>query len=124
MRGGAVAPLQRAPGAAALKSRLHLLGVRGAVGAAEHHLPPAGLADAAADAGGRRRLARSGAVHARDLAGGRARPHGLVALQLLSHHLTLTCQVWSKGHEERVTDVVGKVIPPLRLLSLAGADPK
>ena len=85
--------LQRALGAAALQSRFHLLGVRGAVGAAEHRLPPSALGDAAANTRGRRCLAGSGTVHAGDLGGGRARSHRVVALQLLPQHLSLTRQL-------------------------------
>lgn len=85
--------LQRTPGAAALQRRLHLLRVRRAVRAAERHLPSPGLGDAAADAGGRRRLAGPGTAHAGNPAGGGAGPHGLVALQLLPQHLPLAAQL-------------------------------
>lgn len=88
--------LQRALGAATFQSGFHLLGVRGAVGAAEHRLPPPGLGDAAANARGYRRLAGPGTVHAGDLAGGRARSRRLVALQLLPHHLPLTFKLWTR----------------------------
>lgn len=89
--------LQRALGAAALQSSLHLLRVRGAVGAAENRLPPPALGDAAADPRGCCCLAGSGTIHAGDLAGGRASSHRLVALQLLPHHLSLTCKLCVTG---------------------------
>lgn len=41
--------LQRTFGAAAFQSGFHLLRVRGAVCAAENHLPPSGLGDATAN---------------------------------------------------------------------------
>lgn len=87
--------LQRTLGAATFQSRVHLLGERGAVGAAENHLSSSALGDAAADTGGRRRLARPGTVHARDLAGGRAGSERLVALQLLPHHFSVACKFWT-----------------------------
>lgn len=100
--------LQRALGAAALQSSFHLLGVRGAVGAAENRLPPPVFGDATANTGGRRGLAGSRTIHARNPAGGRARSHGVVALQLLPHHLSLTRQLcvtgWSGVPELTVAD--------------------
>lgn len=93
--------LQRALGAATIQSSFHLLGVRGAVGAAEHHLPPSALGDATAKTCGCCCLAGSGTIHAGDLAGGCACSHGLVALQLLPHHLPLTCQLWTWMETER-----------------------
>lgn len=89
-----LALLQLALGAATFQSSFHLLGVRGAVGAPEHHLPPSGLGDAAADTRGRRCLAGPGTIHAGNLAGRRARSQRLVALQLLPHHLSLARELW------------------------------
>lgn len=95
-----MAPLQRALGAATFQGRFHLLGVRAAVGAPENHLPPSALGDAAANTGGRCCLARPGTIHARDLAGGRARSQWLVTLELLPHRLPLTGELWTRGSTE------------------------
>lgn len=90
-------PLQRALEAAALQRGFHLLGVRGAVVAAEKRLPPPVLGDAAAHAGGCRGGAGSGTIHAGDLGGGRACCHRVVALQQLPHHLPLTRKLCVTG---------------------------
>lgn len=87
--------LQRALGAAATHSSLHFLGVWGAVGAAENHLPPPALGDATANARGCCCLAGSGTIHARDLGGRCACSQWLVALQLLPHYLALTRELWT-----------------------------
>lgn len=93
--------LQWALGAAALQSGFHLFGVRGSVGAAENHLPSSALGDSATNARGCRCLAGAGTVHAGNLTGGRARSQGLVALQLLPDHLSLTRELWTSS-ETRV----------------------
>lgn len=93
--------LQRALGAAAFQSGLHLLGVRGAVGAAEDHLPPPALGDSTANTRGCCCLAGSGAVHAGNLTGRCARSQRLVSLQLLPDHLALTRQLWTWTEDKR-----------------------
>lgn len=90
-----MALLQRALGAATFQSSFHVLRERGAIGAAENHLPSSALGDAAANTCGRRCLAGSGTIHAGNLAGGGACSHWLEALQLLPHHLSLTCKLWT-----------------------------
>lgn len=87
--------LQRALGASTFQSRFEFLGVRGAVVAAENHLPFSALRDTTANTRGRCSLAGSGAIHTGNLARGRARTCWLVALQLLPHHLSLTCKLWT-----------------------------
>lgn len=102
--------LQRALGAAAFQSSFHLLGVRAAISAAENHLPPSVLGDTAANTRGCCGLAGSGTIHAGNLASGCACSHGLVALQLLPHHLSLTCQLWTLVEKERHKLVVHQYV--------------
>lgn len=87
--------LQRALGAATFQSGLHLFGVRGAVGAAEKHLPSSALGDSTTNACGCCCLAGSGTVHAGNLTGRCACSQWLVSLQLLPDHLSLTRELWT-----------------------------
>lgn len=77
--------LQRALGTATLQGGLHLLRVRGSVGALEDHFPPPGLRWGAAEAS----VTGAGTLHPGDFTGGGARVHGLLALQQLTHRLSL-----------------------------------
>ena len=102
--------LQRALGAATFQSALHFLWVRGAVSAAENHLPPPALGDATANTRGRCSLAGSGTVHAGYLAGGRACSHGVVALQLLPQHLSLTLLLWTLVERRDTDETLMKIL--------------
>lgn len=87
--------LQRALGAATFQRGLHLFGVRGAVGAAENHLPSSALGDSTANTCGCCCLAGSETVHAGNLTGRCACSQWLVSLQLLPDHLSLTRELWT-----------------------------
>lgn len=89
--------LQGALEAATFQSSFHLFGVRGAVGAAENHLPPPALGDPTTNTCGCCCLAGSGTVHPGDLTGGRTCSEWLVALQLLPDHLSLTRELWTSN---------------------------
>lgn len=91
--------LQRALGTATLQGGLHLLRVRGSVGALEDHFPPPALGWGAAEAS----VAGAGTLHPGDLTGGGARLHGLVPLQQLTHHLSLARRFCEGGQSERFT---------------------
>lgn len=89
--------LQGALEAATFQSGFHLFGVRGAVGAAENHLPPPALGDPTTNTCGCCCLAGSGTVHPGDLTSGRTCSEWLVALQLLPDHLSLTRELWTSN---------------------------